>query len=80
MMKNDYIHYIDLTSVWQRRRQRRRSACVVERRGRSWRRPVCARSRAVVVAEETDSSGVNDGGGDRWSRERQRLREFYDEK
>jgi hypothetical protein len=37
-----------------------------------------------ATVEETDSSGV-DGGGDqrsieRWSRERRRLREFWDEK
>jgi hypothetical protein len=33
-----------------------------------------------VVAEETSLSGVDGGGGDRWSREQRGLREFYDEK
>jgi hypothetical protein len=33
-----------------------------------------------AAAEETGSSGVNDGRGDRWSRERHRLREFWDKK
>jgi hypothetical protein len=33
-----------------------------------------------VVAEETILSGVDGGGGDRWSREQRGLREFYDER
>jgi hypothetical protein len=32
-----------------------------------------------AVTEETSSSGVDGGRGDRRSRERQRLREFWDE-
>jgi hypothetical protein len=32
---------------------------------------------AVVALEE---AGADGGGGDRWSRERQGLREFWDEK
>jgi hypothetical protein len=32
---------------------------------------------AVVALEE---AGVDGGGGDRWSRERRGLREFWDEK
>jgi hypothetical protein len=34
------------------------------------RRSACACGRAVAVAEEAGSSGVDSGGGDRWSRER----------
>jgi hypothetical protein len=32
------------------------------------------------TAEETGSSGVDNGRGDRWSREQQELRESEDEK
>jgi hypothetical protein len=79
MMKNAYIHCLDLISVWRRRR-RRRPACVVERQRRRRRRSACARGRVAVAAEETVSSGVDEGGGDRGSRERWGLREFCDEK
>jgi hypothetical protein len=80
MTKNAYIYYLDLTSMW--RWWRRRPACAVERRRRRRRRPacVCGRVGAVAVAEEIGLSGVDDGRGDRRSRERQRLREFWDEK
>jgi hypothetical protein len=61
MMKNAYIHYLDLTSVWRRWR-RRRPMCVVEQK---WRRPTCAHGRAVAATEETGSSDVDGGGGDR---------------
>jgi hypothetical protein len=79
MIKNAYICYLDLTSVWQRWR-RRRPACAVERRRwrrkrpacavelRWWwrrRRPACAHGRVAVAEEETDSSGVDDT---RWRR------------
>jgi hypothetical protein len=47
---------------------------VVERR-RWWRRRLA--QMAVVALEE---AGVDGGGGDRWSRERRGLREFWDEK
>jgi hypothetical protein len=36
--------------------------------------------RAATAAEETSSSGVDDGRGNQWSRERRGLREFCDEK
>jgi hypothetical protein len=41
---------------------------------------VCAHGRAATVTKENGSSGVDDGGGDRRSRERRGLREFCDEK
>jgi hypothetical protein len=80
MMENAYIYYLDLTSMWWW--WRRRPACAVERQRRRRRRPACACGRvgAVAVAEEIGLSGVDDGRGDRRSRERQRLREFWDEK
>jgi hypothetical protein len=79
MMENAYIYYLDLTSMWRWRR--RRPACAVERRRRRRRRrPACTCGRVGAVAEEIGLSGVDDGRGDRWSRERQRLREFWDEK
>jgi hypothetical protein len=54
----------------------------VERQRQRRRRPV----RAVLTAvEETDSRGIDGGGGDRWSIERQSRewrgpREFWDKK
>jgi hypothetical protein len=52
---------------------------VVERRRRQRRWSARAASTAV---EETSTSGVDGGRGDRWSRERERqgLRDFWDEK
>jgi hypothetical protein len=44
------------------------------------RRFPCACGRAVAAEEEANSSGVDDGGGDRRSRERWGLREFWNEK
>jgi hypothetical protein len=32
------------------------------------RRSMCVRGRAATTAEEAGSSGVDDGGGDQWSR------------
>jgi hypothetical protein len=78
MMENDYIHCLDFTSVWRWRR--RMPACAVDRRWQRRRRPVCARGRVSMMEEETDSSGVDGGEGDRWSRERRGHREFCDEK
>jgi hypothetical protein len=43
---------------------------VVERQRRRRRRSACARGRVAVAAEETVSSGIDEGGGDRGSRER----------
>jgi hypothetical protein len=79
MMENDYIHCLDLTSVW-RRRWRRRPACTVERRRRWRRRLACTCGRAVIVMEETGSSSVDGGRGDQQSRECRGLRDFCDEK
>jgi hypothetical protein len=70
---------LDLTLVWQRWR-RRRPACAVERQWQRRRRPVCTCGRAVVVVEETGSSSIDGGRGDQWSRDRQGLREFCNEK
>jgi hypothetical protein len=47
MMKNAYIHCLNLTSVWWQQRRRRR-------------RPACAHGRVVAVADEPD--GVESGG------------------
>jgi hypothetical protein len=33
-----------------------------------------------AMVEETSSSGIDGSGGDRWSRERRGLREFWDKK
>jgi hypothetical protein len=67
MMKNAYIHCLNLTSVWRQQRRRRR-------------RPACAHGRVVAVVEETGSSGVDGGRRARRSRERRGFREFWDEK
>jgi hypothetical protein len=81
MMEKAYIHCLDLTSVWRRRRRRRSPAYAVEWWRRQRRRPVCVHDRAVVAAvEEIASSGIDNGGGDRQSRERRGLREFCDKK
>jgi hypothetical protein len=64
MMENTYIYCLDLTLVWRWQRRMR---------------SVCARGRAMAATEETVSSGIDDGGEDRRSRERRGLREFCDE-
>jgi hypothetical protein len=58
--------------VWRRRR----FSCMHDRIA------AAAAEEAGVeeTAEETGSSGVDNGRGDRWSREQQELRESEDEK
>jgi hypothetical protein len=62
------------TLVWQR--WRFPCACAVLRR--RWQRE--EEAGIAAVAEETDSSDIDGGGGDRRSRERWGLNEFWDEK
>jgi hypothetical protein len=65
------------TSVWRRRLKEEESGGC----SRAAAEEACARGRPVAVAEEADSSGVDDGGGDLRSRDRAvGLREFCDEK
>jgi hypothetical protein len=78
--KTDLMHLPCLTSVWRQWIKeesggRSRAAAAEEEEACGCGRvaavaeEMCARGRAMVVAEEAGSSGVDDGGGDRQSRE-----------
>jgi hypothetical protein len=64
----------ELTSVWRRWR----FSCMHDRVAAAV--AVAEEASVEETAEETGSSGVDNGRGDRWSREQQELRESEDEK